>query len=178
MRPVRRLASIYLLIAAVLAAAVGLAVYGYFYSSELSNRERQVVMDVMRELAEEKVIGIESEVIKADLALFYSAAEVFVLPSWYEGFGLPVLEAMACGAFPVVADIAANREWIDDGKNGLLFPAGSSDALAEKILNCLDREVVFRASAREINARMINERARWSSNIEKLLGLCEQVMSR
>ena len=68
----RRLVLVYLLIAAVLVAAVGLAIYGYFYSSELSNRERQVGMDTMRELAEEKVIGIESEVIKADLALFDS----------------------------------------------------------------------------------------------------------
>ncbi len=70
--PMGRLSFVYFLILAVLVAAVGLAFYGYTYSSELSSKERHVILDTMRELAEEKVIGIESEVIKADLALFDS----------------------------------------------------------------------------------------------------------
>jgi two-component system phosphate regulon sensor histidine kinase PhoR len=70
--PVGRLSFVYFLILAVLGAAVGLAFYGYSYSSELSTKERHVILDTMLELAEEKVIGIESEVIKADLALFDS----------------------------------------------------------------------------------------------------------
>jgi glycosyltransferase involved in cell wall biosynthesis len=108
---------------------------------------------------------------------YLRGSAAYVSTALSDGASVSLLEAMACGAFPVVADIAANREWIDDGANGYLFPAGDAGALAEKILECLDREAL-RGSAREINARMINERARWSSNIEKLLGLCERVMSR
>jgi two-component system phosphate regulon sensor histidine kinase PhoR len=67
-----RLARVYLLIAAVLAAAGGLAFYTYTYSSQLASRDRMVIMRTMAELAEEKVVGIESEIIKADLALFDS----------------------------------------------------------------------------------------------------------
>jgi two-component system phosphate regulon sensor histidine kinase PhoR len=47
-----------------------LAYYGYSYSQELSIRERVTIMDTTRELAEEKVIGIESELIKSDIAVF------------------------------------------------------------------------------------------------------------
>jgi glycosyltransferase involved in cell wall biosynthesis len=84
---------------------------------------------------------------------------------------------MACGTYPVLADIPANREWIENGKNGFLFPPGSADALADKILESIGEEN-SRMKAREVNARIIEQRAQWDSNIEKLLGLCEQVMSR
>jgi two-component system phosphate regulon sensor histidine kinase PhoR len=51
-------------------AAAGLAYYGYSYSRALSIRERALIMDTTRELAEEKVIGIETELIKSDHAIF------------------------------------------------------------------------------------------------------------
>lgn len=60
-----------------------------------------------------KQLGIESTVIcinhvrEEDLPVFYSGATVFVFPSIYEGFGLPIIEAMACGA-PVVASNQAS----------------------------------------------------------------------
>ncbi len=66
----RRNAFVYMLIAAVVIAASGLAYYGYSFSRQLSVRERAIILDTMRELAEEKVIGIESELIKADHAIF------------------------------------------------------------------------------------------------------------
>jgi two-component system, OmpR family, phosphate regulon sensor histidine kinase PhoR len=65
-----RLVLINALIFAVLASAVGLAYYGYSYTSEVSTREREIVVDTMRELAEEKVIGIESQMVDADNKLF------------------------------------------------------------------------------------------------------------
>ena len=66
----RRLLLVYVLISAVFLAASGLAYYGYSYSRELSVRERAVILDTMRELAEEKVIGIENELIESDSAIF------------------------------------------------------------------------------------------------------------
>jgi len=45
-----------------------------------------------------------------DLPAFYSAASLFVYPSWYEGFGLPVLEAMACGCPVLTSDHASLQE--------------------------------------------------------------------
>lgn len=50
----------------------------------------------------------------ADLPLFYAAADVFAYPSWYEGFGLPVLEAMACGRAVLASDIPALTELCAD----------------------------------------------------------------
>jgi glycosyltransferase involved in cell wall biosynthesis len=63
-----------------------------------------------------------------DLPALYSAAEVFVFPSRYEGFGLPPLEAMACGV-PVIASCASSiPEAVHDA--GLLVPPDDVAALA------------------------------------------------
>ena len=50
-------------------------------------------------------------VASSDLPALYSAARLFVFPSLYEGFGLPVLEAMACGTPVACSDIPALKEW-------------------------------------------------------------------
>jgi glycosyltransferase involved in cell wall biosynthesis len=61
----------------------------------------------------------------------YAGAEVFVLPSLHEGFGLPCLEAMACGTPVVAAAAGALPETVGDA--GVLVPAGDAGALAEAV---------------------------------------------
>ena len=74
-----------------------------------------------------------------DLVLLYNLAELFIFPSVYEGFGLPLLEAMACGT-PV---LAGNNSSLPEvvGREDLLFDAGNSQLMAAKIAETLkDRE--------------------------------------
>ncbi|MBK8799660.1 MAG: glycosyltransferase [Anaerolineales bacterium] len=63
-----------------------------------------------------------------ELPDWYAAAEVFVYPSLFEGFGLPVLEAMACGT-PVVCSRAPGVSEVV-GEAALAFPSHDEDALA------------------------------------------------
>ncbi|HTM20126.1 MAG TPA: HAMP domain-containing sensor histidine kinase [Kofleriaceae bacterium] len=67
-----RLAAVYVLFAAILAAAAGLAFYGYSYSAEYSNRQRAVTIDVLNNLAEEKRLGIETLITETDRKVFDS----------------------------------------------------------------------------------------------------------
>jgi glycosyltransferase involved in cell wall biosynthesis len=71
-----------------------------------------------------------------DLAVLYSHAGVFVLPSLYEGFGLPVLEAMACGA-PVVCSNAGPLPEVA-GDAAVLLPPEDANAWARAIFEVLD----------------------------------------
>ncbi len=71
-----------------------------------------------------------------DLPALYSGAAVFAFPSLYEGFGIPVLEAMACGT-PVVA---ANTSSLPEvaGEAALLVPPTDTAALADALWNVID----------------------------------------
>jgi D-inositol-3-phosphate glycosyltransferase len=67
------------------------------------------------------------------LAHYYSAAEVCVVPSHYESFGLVALEAMACGTPVIASRVGGLQRTVEDGVTGLLVPAGDEDALAQKL---------------------------------------------
>lgn len=60
-----------------------------------------------------------------------SHADIFVMPSWYEGFGMPILEAMACGVPTVVNDTACLKELV--GESGLVVDCSKPFPLAAKL---------------------------------------------
>ncbi|GJG89164.1 hypothetical protein tb265_43450 [Gemmatimonadetes bacterium T265] len=88
----------------------------------------------------------------ADLAPLYSGALVFAFPSLYEGFGLPPLEAMQCGAPVIASNTSSMPEVVGDA--GILVDPRDSDALAQAMLQ------VYRDGAmRDDLARRSAERA-------------------
>jgi glycosyltransferase involved in cell wall biosynthesis len=71
-----------------------------------------------------------------ELPLWYNAARLFAFPSLYEGFGLPVLEAMACGT-PVITSTAASLPEVA-GKAALMVPPEDTELLAREMERVLD----------------------------------------
>lgn len=68
------------------------------------------------------------------LPLFYSAANVFIVPSYYEPFGLVTLEGMACKIPVVSSRVGGLQIIIEDGKTGLLFEPRNPSDLKDKIM--------------------------------------------
>lgn len=112
-----------------------------------------------------------------EMAKLLSRADIYISTSLDDGTSVSLLEAMAAGAFPVVTDINANREWIIDGENGFLFPAHDEFLLARKILDAIhDKELLERG--RKSNQAIVKEKALWPICIEKIKGIYEAQLSK
>jgi glycosyltransferase involved in cell wall biosynthesis len=85
------------------------------------------------------------EVAPSQMQAIFSSADFLLQASRREFSGCAILEAMACGAIPVVTDIPPFRLMTENGRYGILFPAGNSDALAAGVLS-LGREAISRQS--------------------------------
>lgn len=73
----------------------------------------------------------------ADLPALYSGCLAFVLPSLYEGFGLPPLQAMACGASVAVSNVSSLPEVVDEA--GVLFDPNKIEDIAAGIIEAIER---------------------------------------
>ena len=93
-----------------------------------------------------------------EMAFVFRRAQVTVSPSEHDGTPNTLLEAMACGSFPVAGDIESIREWIDDGENGILIDPDQHEVLATAVLQALD-DTDLRQRASAHNLRTIQERA-------------------
>ncbi len=111
------------------------------------------------------------------MADYFRLADVCVSPSLHDGTPNTLLEAMACGSFPVAGDIESLREWIDDGVNGLLVENGDETALANAIIAALENPTL-RAQARERNQRIIAERADYQTVMRKAASFYEQISAQ
>jgi len=91
-------------------------------------------------ISQHSFVRVLGEVPDLELVALYNLAELFVLPSFREGFGLPAVEAMACGTPVAVSSAASLPEIVGDA--GCLFDPHRVDALEEVIYNVLkDREL-------------------------------------
>lgn len=106
-----------------------------------------------------------------DLPALYSGASVFVLPSLAEGFGIPLLEAMACGVPVVASNATALPEVYGDAAFG--FDPSSTEALAAALERVLNDE----ALRAELVGRGLKRAARfsWEEAARKTLGVLEAV---
>jgi glycosyltransferase involved in cell wall biosynthesis len=100
-----------------------------------------------------------------DLPLWYAAATVFTLPSLYEGFGMPLLEAMSCGTPVVTTTSSSLPEVVGDA--GLLVPPTDADALGEALLRLLN-DAKLRAEMRERGLQQAR-RFSWNETAERTL---------
>lgn len=91
-----------------------------------------------------------------------ASAHVYVSVPASDATSVSTLSAMAAGCFPVVSGLPTQREWIEDGANGLLVPVGDVDALADGVVRALE-DGEWRRQAAALNRRRVEERGLWEN---------------
>jgi len=115
----------------------------------------------------EMVIGdrveLQATQTRQQMAELFRQSQISLSITTHDGTPNTLLEALACGCFPIAGDIESLREWITPGVNGLLVDPGDPTALAEAILNAISQPEL-RRQARERNLELVKERAEyWKS---------------
>jgi glycosyltransferase involved in cell wall biosynthesis len=110
-------------------------------------------------------------VAEADLAALYSGALLFAMPSLYEGFCMPVLEAMACGTPVVCSNTSSLPEVV--GEAALTFDPCDVEAMADR-MGCV---LADSALGQQLVAKGIERSARftWEACARQVLAVVEQV---
>ncbi|MFN2220199.1 MAG: glycosyltransferase [Anaerolineae bacterium] len=136
-------------------------------SAELARLEQ-----LRAELGIEDLVTFQGAKDQDKLVYYYSAAEMTVMPSHYESFGMVALESMACGT-PVVASKVGGLAFnVQDGQTGFLVPDGDAEMLASRIRQLL--------KDRELREKLGQQASRWAGRYgwpaiaDQILDLYEQ----
>jgi glycosyltransferase involved in cell wall biosynthesis len=99
--------------------------------------------------------------------------DVLVFPSYFEGFGLVILEAMMCGLPVITTDATCGAEIIDNGVDGLVISAGDKSALTAAISSFVDNK--FDLSEMSVNARRKSLEYSWNNYGSRWLNLVDAI---
>lgn len=109
------------------------------------------------------------------LPYYYSAAEVVVMPSHYESFGMVALEAMACGTPVIASKVGGLAYLVQEGETGYFVPAQDPEALAEKLrLLFVNRKLRNRLGTQAV---VYAQQFRWEEITDEIAAVYRQMIA-
>ena len=129
----------------------------------------------VNELGLDGAVELLSPLSREGMAELFRQAQVMLSITTHDGTPNTLLEGLASGCFPIAGDIASIREWVTPGVNGLLVDPGVPTALAEAIMQALDQPEL-RARAREINLRLVRDRAEYGGGMRMAEGFYQSLV--
>lgn len=131
-------------------------------------RIRQEWADFIKENALEDSVAFLGYLPPQELNKFYALADLFILPSLWEGFPNVILEAMAHGCPVIATDVGGVREAISHDYNGIVIEPRDAEALTQAILRVKNDPVLTKKFS-ENGLQVIKEKFLFQPNLEKLM---------
>lgn len=135
--------------------------------------ERERLRRLAEELAVQDHVRFVPSVTRERLVSYYNAADVCVLPSYYESFGLAALEASACGKPVVASRVGGLPEVVRDGETGYLVQWRCPGPFVDRLQTLLSNEPLRRQMGRA--ARLRAEELAWHQIVDRLVPILHTV---
>jgi glycosyltransferase involved in cell wall biosynthesis len=106
--------------------------------------------------------------------VFYQDAQIFIMPSFFEGQSVALTQAMAMGLCPIASDNCGQKDFVRDQENGLLFKTGNASDMEEKIewlLQHKDQITILGNKARESVKSLT-----WANTAKEVVEVCESLL--
>jgi glycosyltransferase involved in cell wall biosynthesis len=129
---------------------------------------------LVRKLNLDGMVHFTGRLTRDELVKRYSAAKIAVVPSLYEGFGLPAAEAMSCGVPVIASSGGALPEVVGDA--GILVPPKNADALAAAIKQLFNDEQAQRRMS-EAGRKRVRQKFSWEQAARKTLEVYQEVLT-
>lgn len=139
--------------------------------------EETYLKDLVTELGLNSKIEFTGRYNQEELGKMLKKSDVFISIPSSDATSVSLLEAMGCGLYPVLCDLPANREWIEDNKNGIIINSINEENVKDAIIKCVNNKSYMKKQSK-VNIDIIKEKALWENNIKVVEEIYENIASK
>jgi len=139
-----------------------------------NTQEKKRLEALVKKMQLNQTVHFLGPIPQEELPIHYNAADVCVLSSYYESFGLAALEAAACGKPVVASEVGGLPAIVKDGSTGYLVPPKRMDVIAERLCELLEDDLlrVHMGAAARIHAESLG----WDSSVDSLVDCFREII--
>lgn len=129
--------------------------------------ELKNLRNLVKELNIENEVAFTGRIDNKIIPDYLQKANFYISMPITEGVSASLFEAMACGCFPVVSDLAGNKSWITEKVNGMLVPSENHIKLAEELEWAFNNKTITKTAVKN-NRKFVEENANYKTNMKKI----------
>ena len=144
--------------------------------AELSEEPYKNYMAMIEQYGIEKQVTFTGGKSQDQLSKYYSAADITVIPSYYEPFGMTAIEAMACGSSVIASRVGGLKTTVKENQVGALFEPRNATQLAEKIKIVFDQPSM-NAELKKNSRPYVEENFSWKSVAKSMAVVYQELLN-